>query len=255
EAASMSDVAFHKRFRSSYESSLSPSPTLLVRKRYRGTFELILGTNSEGDELGDEEVSLDSDSRSEDAEDEGLAAGDENPSLDDEGYGLDDESRGIDEGHSVERDGLGLEEEDEAIPEEVGAQLELYRSILQDHTQCLDAMPPTLFAEMDRDVMELHTRSVVVRDEIFSQRYRLRSLEQEQERAVMTFGALWRPVLALETWAGHVDTQMANMSQTGYDDHRLVHNLLVQQNSLQHELQEMRGRVTALEQERDRGEQ
>ncbi|GKB95292.1 hypothetical protein Tco_0981429, partial [Tanacetum coccineum] len=343
EAASMSDVAFHKRFRSSYESSPSPSPSLLVRKRYRGTSELILGTHSEGDELGDEEVSLDSDSGSEDTEDEGTVAGDEDLGLDDEGYGLDDKSHGIDEeGHSVERDGLGLEEEDEAIPEaeedqrystfevdpedgtvyidvptyplstppvqtplspdwtpgsllispshsdvpspvssplisltvpspvatptatilvdedqfiEVGAQLELYGSILQDHTQRLDVMPPTLFAEIDRDVRELYTRSGAVRDEIFSQRYRLRSLEQEQERAVMTFGALWRPVLALETWAGHVDTRMANMSRAGYDDHRLVHDLLVQQTSLQHELQEMRGRVTALEQERDRGEQ
>ncbi|GKF25167.1 hypothetical protein Tco_0081061, partial [Tanacetum coccineum] len=107
-------------------------------------------------------------------------------------------------------------DEDQFI--EVGAQLELYRSILQNHTQRLDAMPPTLFAEIDRDVGELYTRSGAVRDEIFSQRYRLRSLEQEQERVVMTFGALWRPMLALETWAGH------------------------------HELQEMRGRVTALEQ-------
>ncbi|GJY41963.1 hypothetical protein Tco_0429233 [Tanacetum coccineum] len=118
KAASMSDVAYHKRFRSSYESSPSPSPTLLVRKRYRGTSELIFGTDSEGDELGDEEVSLDSDSGSEDAEDEGPAAGDEDPGLDDKGYGLDDKSRGIDdEGHSVERDGLGLEEEDEAVLE------------------------------------------------------------------------------------------------------------------------------------------
>ncbi|GKE63575.1 hypothetical protein Tco_1513942, partial [Tanacetum coccineum] len=38
----------------------------------------------------------------------------------------------------------------------------------------------------DRDLMELYTRSGAVRDEIFSQRYRLRSLEQEQERATVT---------------------------------------------------------------------
>ncbi|GJT16724.1 reverse transcriptase domain-containing protein [Tanacetum coccineum] len=270
EVTSMSDIAFHKRFRSFYESSPSPSPTLLVRKRYKGTSELILGTNSEGDELGDEEVSLDSDSRSEDAKDEGPAAGDEDPGLDDKGYGLDDESCGIDdEGHSVESDGLGLEEEDEAgsgsapelerservsafrqpafttwtdpedgtvyidvltyppsappiqtppspdwtpgslpispshsdvpspvssplisltvpspvatltatIPVDedqfivVGAQLELYRSILQDYTQRLDAMPHTLFAKIDRDVRELYTRSGAVRDEIFSQSF------------------------------------------------------------------------------------
>ncbi|GKD27920.1 hypothetical protein Tco_1234134, partial [Tanacetum coccineum] len=106
-------------------------------------------------------------------------------------------------------------DEDQFI--EVGAQLELYGSILQDHTQRLDAMPPTLFADIDRDVKELYTSSRAVRDEIFSQRYRLRSLEQEQERAVMTFGALWRLVLALETWIGHVDTRMGNMSRAGYD--------------------------------------
>ncbi|GJT25973.1 hypothetical protein Tco_0895910 [Tanacetum coccineum] len=290
------------RFRSSYESSPSPSPTLLVRKRYRGTSELILGTDSEGDELGDEKVSLDSDSGSEDAKDEGPAAGDEDPGLDDKGYGLDDESHGInDEGHSVESDGLDLEEEDEAVPEDP-----------EDGTVYIDVptSPPSVqpvqtppspdwtpsslpispshsnvpspvslplisltvpspvatptatilvdedqFIEIDRDVRELYTRSRAVKDEIFFQRYRLRSLEQDQERAVITFRALWRPVLALETWAEHVDTRMANMSRAGYDDHRLVHDLLVQQTSLQHELQEIRGRVTALEQERDRGEQ
>ncbi|GKB81017.1 hypothetical protein Tco_0947912 [Tanacetum coccineum] len=60
---------------------------------------------------------------------------------------------------------------------EVGAQLELHGSILHDHTLRLDVLPPTLFADIDRDVRELYTRSGVVRDEIFSQRYRFRSLE------------------------------------------------------------------------------
>ncbi|GKC89615.1 hypothetical protein Tco_1150264, partial [Tanacetum coccineum] len=87
--------------------------------------------------------------------------------------------------------------EDEFL--EVGAQLELHGSILHDHTQRLDALPPTLFEGYDRDLRELYTRSRDVRDEIFSQRYRLRSLEQEQERATVTFGAIWRPVLALES--------------------------------------------------------
>ncbi|GKG53828.1 hypothetical protein Tco_0555228, partial [Tanacetum coccineum] len=82
----------------------------------------------------------------------------------------------------------------------------------------------------------------------------LMSLEQEHERASMTFRALWRPVLALEAWAGRLDARMASVSQAGYDDHRLVHELLVHQTALQRELQEMRGRVTALEQERDRRE-
>ncbi|GJZ74142.1 hypothetical protein Tco_0638288 [Tanacetum coccineum] len=106
---------------------------------------------------------------------------------------------------------------------------DLHGSILHDHTQRLDALPPTLVADIDRDVRELYTRSRVVRDEIFSQRYMFRSLEREQERAIVTFGALWRLVLALEAWAGRA--------------------------AMQRELQEMRGRVTALEQERDGREQ
>ncbi|GKC43629.1 hypothetical protein Tco_1061351, partial [Tanacetum coccineum] len=79
--------------------------------------------------------------------------------------------------------------------------------------------------------------------------------EDCHERTAMTFGALWRPALALEAWAGHVDTRLADMSQDRYDDHRLIHDMLVQHAAMQRELQEMRGRVTALEQERDRREQ
>nr|GEU95446.1 hypothetical protein [Tanacetum cinerariifolium] len=79
EVAAMSYSAFHKRFRSSYDSL--PSPTFPFWKRYRGTSELILDIDSEGDELREEEVeeSLDSDSQSEDAKDEGPTAGDEAP--------------------------------------------------------------------------------------------------------------------------------------------------------------------------------
>ncbi|GJW21305.1 hypothetical protein Tco_0031927 [Tanacetum coccineum] len=50
--------------------------------------------------------------------------------------------------------------------------------------------------------LDLKSRCIgsgAVRDEIFYQRYRFRSLEHEQERVVVTFGALWRPVLALES--------------------------------------------------------
>nr|GEZ12229.1 hypothetical protein [Tanacetum cinerariifolium] len=108
---------------------------------------------------------------------------------------------------------------------EVGAQLELYMSILQDHTQRLDVMPPILFAEIDRD-----------------------------ERTAVTFKALWRPMLALEAWAWRVDTRMTDMSWTGYADHRLVYDMLLQQTTLQRELQEMRCCVTVLKQERDRRE-
>ncbi|GJT99856.1 hypothetical protein Tco_1110195 [Tanacetum coccineum] len=46
-----------------------------------------------------------------------------------------------------------------------------------------------------------------VKEEIFSQRYRFRSLEYKQERVAVTFGAIWRPVLAFEAWAGQTDAQ------------------------------------------------
>nr|GEX81770.1 hypothetical protein [Tanacetum cinerariifolium] len=145
KVAAMPDSAFRKRFRSSYDSS--PSPTLPVQKRYRGTSELILGADSE-----EIDGSSDSDSESGDAEDEGPTAEDEGPTaedevpaavdeglatgvegpgvddesygLDDESYGLDDESHGVDdesrglddEGRGLESDGLGLGGE-EAVPE------------------------------------------------------------------------------------------------------------------------------------------
>ncbi|GJR79994.1 hypothetical protein Tco_0150779, partial [Tanacetum coccineum] len=219
EASSMSDVAFHKRFRSSYESSPSLSPTLSVRKRYRGTSELILGTDSEGDELGDEEVSLDSDSGSEDAEDEGPATGDEDP----------------------ERDGLGLEEEDEAI--------------FEGRQQAAPVMEITMGEHLGLGYGALRRRELAAEED---QRYSTFEVgqgsgsapEPERSKRVSAFRqpalTTWTdrkdvatptstipvdedqfierligmPVLALETWAGHVDTQMANMSRAGYDDHR-----------------------------------
>ncbi|GJS40405.1 hypothetical protein Tco_0565448 [Tanacetum coccineum] len=98
-----------------------------------------------------------------------------------------------------------------------------YRSVPEQEGR-LDALPPTLVADIDRDVRELYTRSGAVRGEIFSQRYMFRSLKREQETTAVMFGALWRLVLALEAWARN------------------------------RELQEMRGRVDALEQERGRRE-
>ncbi|GJZ71308.1 hypothetical protein Tco_0635159 [Tanacetum coccineum] len=38
-------------------------------------------------------------------------------------------------------------------------------------------------------------------------RYRFRSFEYEHERVSVTFGAIWRPVLALKAWAGQTDAQ------------------------------------------------
>ncbi|GJX99293.1 hypothetical protein Tco_0356312, partial [Tanacetum coccineum] len=48
-----------------------------------------------------------------------------------------------------------------SLPISPSSQLELHWSILHDHTQRLDALPPTLIPDIDRDVKELYTRSVV----------------------------------------------------------------------------------------------
>nr|GEV74634.1 hypothetical protein [Tanacetum cinerariifolium] len=278
EVEAMSDSAFRKRFRSSYDSL--PSPTLLVKKWYRGTSELILGTDSE-----EVEESSDSGSESEDiedegptaededlaTEDEGLAAGVEGSSVDDESYGLDGEIHGVDdeshglndksygidgEGHGIESDGPCLGEE-EAVPE--GQQ----RAVLVVGTAMSEPLGlgskrvsvfrlPTLTTWTDPedgmvyiDVPVYPPPAPPVQTPPLPE-----SLEHEQERTVVTFGALWRLVLALEAWAGRVDTRMTDMSWAGYDDHRLVYDMLLQQTALQREPQEMRDCVTVLEQER-----
>ncbi|GJZ96671.1 hypothetical protein Tco_0669005, partial [Tanacetum coccineum] len=90
---------------------------------------------------------------------------------------------------------------------ELRAQIEMHGGLIHDHTIRLGELSPDLFERYDRDIGELFTRSGAVRDEIFSQRYRLRSLEHKQERVAVTFGAIWRLVLALESWTGQTDAQ------------------------------------------------
>ncbi|GJS37595.1 hypothetical protein Tco_0535977 [Tanacetum coccineum] len=291
EAATLSTSFFRKRYRSSYEI-LSSSSTLPGWKRYRGTPELILDTDSEGDELEGDDTKEDEEDKSSDADDEKERESDESQGLEGEGLGLEEEeaapegqqqavlvvdtvmseplglgygaarrralesieeitpstyevgksSRSVPEQEGVERISTfrqptlvtWVDLEDDRVytdvptyappaalvqtppsPEwslgslpvspsshvvsspiaslvatstaiisvdedhiiEVGAQLELHRSILHDHTQYLDVPPPTLVADIDRDVRELYTRSGVVKDEIFSQRYRFKNNE------------------------------------------------------------------------------
>ncbi|GKB96092.1 hypothetical protein Tco_0982229, partial [Tanacetum coccineum] len=108
---------------------------------------------------------------------------------------------------------------------EVGAQLEIYGSILHDHTQRLDALPPTLFEGYNRDLRELYTRSGAVRDKIFLQ----------------------SPVLALEAWAGQTDAQRAALWHAIYDIQRENHNLRRQITKERRERLEMTDRVARIE--------
>ncbi|GKE79496.1 hypothetical protein Tco_1545616, partial [Tanacetum coccineum] len=94
EVVAMSDSAFRKRFRSTYESS--PSSSLLdlpSRKRYRGTSKLVEDDEEKDDKEGDEEIeeSSDSDSVTKGVEDEGPTVEDEDPAARDEGLAAGDE--------------------------------------------------------------------------------------------------------------------------------------------------------------------
>ncbi|GJV17007.1 hypothetical protein Tco_1362330 [Tanacetum coccineum] len=113
EVAAMSDLAFCKRFRSSYETSPSSSPPdLSLRKRSPGTSELVDDNEEADEEEEDEEVeeSLDSNKESEDAKDEGPTAKNDGPTIGDEGLAMGDK------GPNIRVKSLGLRG-DEAVPE------------------------------------------------------------------------------------------------------------------------------------------
>ncbi|GJR69374.1 hypothetical protein Tco_0015439 [Tanacetum coccineum] len=298
EAVVLSPSSFHKRYRSSYEtSSLSPS-ALPSRKRYQGILELVEDTEDE---------SPDSNTKREGSEDE-------DHDSEDEGHGLkEEEEEATPEGQQqtalakdttmdeplrlgykalrchelVVREGempktfevgysskfvsdhegadrisafrqptlvTWVDLEDGRVytdiptyvlpvepaqtppsPEWSSGSLPISLSSLVVPTPV--ASPVTTLAATiavdedeflegyDRDLRELYTRSGAVRDEIFSQRYRFRSLEREQERATVTFSAIWRPVLALEAWAGQTDAQRAAPWHAIYDTQRENHDL------------------------------
>nr|GFA29122.1 hypothetical protein [Tanacetum cinerariifolium] len=82
---------------------------------------------------------------------------------------------------------------------ELRAQVKMQGGLIHDHTVRSGELSPALFERYDRDTWELFNRLEAVRDEIFSQRYRLKSLKHEHERVVRA--ALWH---------ASGDTQMEN---------------------------------------------
>nr|GEX06828.1 hypothetical protein [Tanacetum cinerariifolium] len=62
----------------------------------------------------------------------------------------------------------------------LGARVEMQEGLIHDYTVRLGELSPALFERYDRDIKELFTRSGAVRDEIFSQRYRFRSIEHDR---------------------------------------------------------------------------
>ncbi|GJZ17494.1 copia protein, partial [Tanacetum coccineum] len=118
--------------------------------------------------------------------------------------------------------------ETEGFLTKLGAQVKMQGGLIHDHAVRLEELSPALFKRYDMDIGELFNRSKAVRDEIFSQRYRFRSLEYNQERVAVTFGAIWRPMLALEAWAGQTDGQRAALWHAVSDVQRENHDLQLQ---------------------------
>nr|GEY30953.1 hypothetical protein [Tanacetum cinerariifolium] len=239
KTAALSSSLFCKRCRSSYEtSSPSSSPILPIWKRYQGTSELVEDTNDE---------SSDSNTKKEGSEDEDPGSEDEGHGSEDEGPGLEDkEEAAAPEGQQQtvlvvdtatdETLGLGyralrrreLELKEGSVPKimvdvppaRVRVQTppspewssgSLPVSPLSLTVPTLVALPVTTRAATiavgEDEFLEVRD----VRDDIFSQHYMLTSLEQDQERATVTFGAIWRLVLTLESWAGYVEAQRVEM--------------------------------------------
>ncbi|GJR88529.1 hypothetical protein Tco_0212540 [Tanacetum coccineum] len=127
--------------------------------------------------------------------------------------------------------------------------------ILHTHSERLDVLPPSRFEGYDRDVTELFSRTRAVREEIHSQHFRLRSLERGQEETGITIGTLWRPILALEACVGYTDTQRGALWQAIYEDRWEIYNLRRHHTADQREMQELKERITALEQRMDHKEE
>ncbi|GKC95058.1 hypothetical protein Tco_1160500 [Tanacetum coccineum] len=257
EVTAMSDSAFHKMFRSSYESSSSLSPLdLPLHKRYR---------EDEGPTIKDEDPAAGYEGLT--ARDEGHGMGVESPSLGGEEVVPEGQPRAALVVETAVGEPLGLGygalrrqfERPERVsalrqptfttwidPEDGIVYIDVptypppappaqtppspkWSSGLLPISPAPSIVPSPILSPMilltvpspvalpaiaeteryDRDIGELFTRSGAVRDEIFTQRYQFRSLEHEQERVVVTFGVIWRPVLALESWARQTDAQRA----------------------------------------------
>nr|GEY38593.1 hypothetical protein [Tanacetum cinerariifolium] len=232
EASALSLSSFCKRYRSSYETpSPSSSLTLSVRKRYNSTSELILDIdNDKGQGLEDEGLGLEEEEVVPEGHQQAVpvmeTAASKPFGL---GYGAlrHRELAGAVRVSAFRQPTLDIwvDPEDDRVYTDVSAYVPLVApvqtppspewslsslpvspsslvvpspiasSVATSVTTIsrLDALPPTLFEGYARDLRELYTRSGAIKDEIFSQRYRFRSLEWEQERATITFSAIWRP--------------------------------------------------------------
>ncbi|GJQ91657.1 hypothetical protein Tco_0002796 [Tanacetum coccineum] len=257
EATTLSPSSFHKRYRSSYETpSPSSSPTLPIRKRYRSTSKLV-----------------------EDTEDESLDSDTEIPVVDttaDEplglGYGaLRHRELALGEGSvpstfEIRQSSRSMSEQQRV--EETPAPRPPVRVTWVDpvdgivYIEILIDVPPVHVPiqtppspEWSSGSLPVSPSSLAVLTPVASPATTPAATIAVDEDEFLELYTRSRAVLALESRAGHADAQRAEMWQARYDDHRLIHDLLVQHTAMQREVQEMRDRVATLEQERSRREQ
>ncbi|GJY93083.1 hypothetical protein Tco_0508865, partial [Tanacetum coccineum] len=239
-----------------------------IWKRYRGTSKLILDTNNEGDDIGDEDgeeeedKSLDLDNGREGTEDEG-------PSSEGEGLRL-----GEDEAAPEGQQQVALVV-DAALGEPLGlgfgalrcrelvereGELPTIPSPILSPVASLAISSPTALAaaaEAESFMIELgaqvEMQRGLIRDHTERWRYRLRSLEQGQERAIVTFSTLWRLVLALEVWASQTDAQRAALWHAMYDVRMENHELRLRLVEERRKKIELADRVARLERRQESG--
>nr|GEZ12008.1 hypothetical protein [Tanacetum cinerariifolium] len=249
EVAAMSDSAFCKSFRSSYESLPSSSPPdLPLQKRYQDDKDRAAG-------------------------DEGLAAGDEGPGIGVESLSLGQSFGSVPESKSPERVSAlrqstlttWMDPEDGIVYIDVLAYLTpalpaqpfpspewSFGSLPISPAQSIVPLPisspmiPLIIpspvaslatAETGGFLTELGDRVEIRRGLICNHTVRLeelsptlfeRSLEHEQERVAVTFRVIWRSVLALESWAGQTDAQRAALWHDNSDTQRENQELRLQ---------------------------
>nr|GEX84467.1 hypothetical protein [Tanacetum cinerariifolium] len=194
EAMDLSPSSFYKRYISSYETpSLPPSPVssppLPIQKRYQGTSKPILDTETKDNESEAEGAGLGSeDSKDEGPGSDGEEAASEEQQQQQQSFNIEINAPPV---HAPVQPSASPEWSSGSLPIspasltipshvaslvttpaatiavdwdkfiEVGAQLELHQSILYDHTQFLDALPPTLLEGWAVNEPEEHEQSLV----------------------------------------------------------------------------------------------
>ncbi|GJY56379.1 hypothetical protein Tco_0455494 [Tanacetum coccineum] len=249
EVAAMSDLEFRKRFRYSYESTPSSSPPdLPLRKHYRDSDSKSEDAEDEGPNAVDEDPFTGDKGLAAGDEDPGIGVeslglgGDEvvpegqqraAPIVETAmgeplgfGYGaLRRQEIALGEGWmlSVFEVGQGSRSVPESErPERVSALSTLYCSFTY-FIPMISLTVPSPVASPTTDEAEgfltdlgaqVKMHEGLIRDHMvrlgeLSPALLKRSLKHEQERVAVTFGAIWRPVLALESWAGQTDAHRA----------------------------------------------